>query len=131
VITVVAAVIERDGRVLIGQRRLDESYGGKWEFPGGKVEAGEEPRAALSRELAEELGIEAEAGEEITRYPYQYEGRPAIVLIFYLVPMYRGEVRNLAFERIEWAERRRLSEYDFLDGDVEFVKRLAADQFEP
>ncbi len=125
-ITVVAAVIERDGRVLIGRRRLDESYGGKWEFPGGKVEPGEEPRAALGRELAEELGIDAEIGQEIARYPYQYPGRPPIELIFFRVPEYTGQERNLAFAEIEWAERRKLPEYDFLDGDVAFVRELAA-----
>ena len=59
---VVAAVIERDGQILIGQRKARGRHGLKWEFPGGKVEPGEEPRAALARELREELAIEAVIG---------------------------------------------------------------------
>jgi 8-oxo-dGTP diphosphatase len=122
---VVAAVIESGGRVLIGKRRHDESYGGKWEFPGGKVEPGEAPRAALARELAEELAIDAEIAEEMDRYPYEYPGRAPIELIFFRVPRYAGEARNLTFAEIRWVERRRLTEFDFLEGDIEFVARLA------
>ena len=62
VIKVVAAVIERNGRILVGQRRKSDSHGLKWEFPGGKVERGEKPSAALARELEEELGIQARVG---------------------------------------------------------------------
>ena len=61
---VVAAVIQRDRQVLIGQRRASDRHALKWEFPGGKVELHESPRDALKRELREELGIEAEIGPE-------------------------------------------------------------------
>ena len=72
---VVAGVIERDARILICRRRADARHHPlKWEFPGGKVEPGEEPRAALARELGEELGIRAEIGEEIESFAYQYAG---------------------------------------------------------
>ena len=60
-VAVAAAVITRpDGSFLLGQRGADTAYSGYWEFPGGKVEAGETPREALVRELSEELGIVAE-----------------------------------------------------------------------
>ena len=121
VLTVVAAVIERDGLVLIGQRLRGESYPLKWEFPGGKVEPGEEPRAALARELREELAIEASIGDEITRYRYQYPERPPILLIFYRVRQFTGEPANRAFEQIRWAGRAALRDFDFLDGDLEFL----------
>lgn len=123
---VVAAVIERDGRVLVCRRRPDHPHPLKWEFPGGKVEAGEQPEAALRRELREELDIEAAAGREITRYEFSYPGKNPILLIFYEVPVFAGEPRNIVFDRIEWTERAALPEYDFLDGDVNFVRRLAA-----
>ncbi len=123
---VVAAVIERGGRILIGQRRADSRHALKWEFPGGKVEPGEDPRAALARELREELAIEAVIDEEITRYEYAYDGRPPILLIFYRVAEYTGEPQNLEFEQLTWAERPRLPQFDFLEGDVDFVRRLAA-----
>ena len=119
--TVVAAVIERDGLVLIGQRKRTGQHSLKWEFPGGKVEPGESPEAAVVRELGEELAIQARVEREIMRYEYQYPGRPAIRLIFYLVTEFDGEPKNLDFEQIVWAPRERLREYDFLEGDAEFV----------
>jgi 8-oxo-dGTP diphosphatase len=124
---VVAAVIERDGLVLIGQRRREDRHPLKWEFPGGKVEEGETPEEALRRELREEVAIEAEIGQEITRYDYQYPGRSRVLLIFYSVQAWTGAERNLSFEQIQWVPRRALPEYDFLEGDVDFVHRLATD----
>jgi len=127
--TVVAAIIERDGLILIGQRKRDGWHPLKWEFPGGKIEEGETPEAGLARELAEELGIKALIGPEITRYEYAYPGRTPIELIFYWVTRFRGEPENRAFEQIAWAEQQNLPEYDFLDGDVAFVRRLAGGEF--
>lgn len=123
--TVVAAVIERDHQVLIGQRPRWEWHGLKWEFPGGKMEPSETPRQALKRELREELDIDAEVGEEITRYEHQYPGKPLIQLIFFRVQRFSGEPRNLAFEEIRWERPSRFPAYDFLDGDLDFVRRLA------
>ena len=122
---VVAAVIERDGQVLIGQRRAADRHALKWEFPGGKVELHEDPREALRRELREELDVEAEIGQEIVRYQFQYPRRSPILLIFHRVGDFQGEPRNLAFERIQWESPERLPAYDFLDGDRDFVRRLA------
>jgi 8-oxo-dGTP diphosphatase len=122
---VVAAVIERDGMILIGQRRSNDRHGLKWEFPGGKVEAGEGPREGLQRELREELGVEAEIGPEIARYEFQYPKRAPILLIFHSVTRFEGELQSLSFEEIRWETRLRLPGYDFLDGDVDFVRRLA------
>jgi mutator protein MutT len=67
-LTVVAAVIQNSGKILIAQRKATRRHPGKWEFPGGKVEPGETPPAALRRELGEELGIDAEIGAEEARY---------------------------------------------------------------
>ena len=122
---VVAAVIERSGQILIGQRRRDDRHAYKWEFPGGKVEPRETPRDALARELSEELGIQATVGEEITRYTYRYASRPSFELIFFRVTEWEGEPRNRVFETIEWVEPRALPAYDFLDGDIEFIRWLA------
>jgi 8-oxo-dGTP diphosphatase len=116
---VVAAVIERDGRILIGQRRSSDPHPLKWEFPGGKVEPPETLEDALIRELSEELAIEATIGAEIARYD-----RSPIELIFYRVMQFQGEPRNLAFEQIVWEPPSKLPAYDFLDGDVEFVRFL-------
>ena len=120
--TVVAAVIEREGRVLIAQRKRTGQHPLKWEFPGGKVEAGEAPEAAVARELEEELAIRVRVDGEITRYEYQYPGRTPILLIFYRVTEFEGEPKNLDFEQIVWVERAGLSAYDFLEGDAEFIR---------
>lgn len=125
-IRVVAAVIERaDKQILICQRRSTDRHALKWEFPGGKVEHDEEPREALRRELREELAIEAEIGEEMGRYEFQYSGRTPILLIFFRVTRFTGELRNQIFEQMIWESPTRFPDYDFLDGDVDFVRRLA------
>lgn len=126
---VVAAVVERDGRILVCQRKAGARHELKWEFPGGKVEAGETPRQALQRELEEELGIQADIGAEIVRYEYCYPARTPILLVFFRVTEYSGEPKNLDFTAIRWEARERLPHYDFLDGDVDFVRRLARGEF--
>jgi len=122
---VVAAVIERQGLILIGQRQPKKWHALKWEFPGGKVEPGEAPAAALARELEEELGISAEIGEQIADYEYQYPGRSAIRLIFFRVTSFAGEIQNREYYDLRWEKPERLPEYDFLEGDVDFVRSLA------
>jgi 8-oxo-dGTP diphosphatase len=124
--TVVAAVIERDGLILIGQRKGTGQHALKWEFPGGKVEAGEAPEAAVVREVEEELGIRARVDREIMRYEHQYPGRLPILLIFYRVTEFTGEPENLDFEQIAWTARAKLADYDFLEGDADFIRSYKA-----
>jgi 8-oxo-dGTP diphosphatase len=123
--TVVAAVIERSGQILIAQRKNLGHHPLKWEFPGGKVEPGETPEAAVIRELDEELGIAARLERELLRYEYQYPGRGRILLIFYRVVDFDGAPQNLDFQQIRWEQPERLGDYDFLEGDREFIVRLS------
>ena len=122
---VVAAVIMRDGKILIGQRTRGGRHPLKWEFPGGKVEPGEDPRAALARELREELNVEAVIGEEMDSYEVFYEDGFRAMLHFYHVIEFQGEPSNLGFEQIVWDRSDRLRDYDFLEGDLNFVARVA------
>ncbi len=122
---VVAALLRKDGRILIAQRRADDSHALKWEFPGGKVERGEHPKQALRRELQEELAIDAEIGEEIERYAFSYEGRTPITLAFFWVDQWTGEPANQVFQTIAWAAPADLPSYDFLEGDRDFVAKIA------
>jgi 8-oxo-dGTP diphosphatase len=122
---VVAAVIEKDGRILICQRRAGQRHAGKWEFPGGKVEREEEFTAALARELREELSITASIGPEITRFEYSYPGRPQLLLVFYRVTEFEGEPVNVIFEQVRWERPENLPSFDFLEADVEFASRLS------
>jgi 8-oxo-dGTP diphosphatase len=124
VTTVVAAIIQRDGRILIGQRKDLGHHPLKWEFPGGKLEPGETPEAALIRELQEELGIHARINRELMRYEYQYPGRSRILLIFYRVVDFEGEPQNLDFDQIRWEQPELLRNYDFLEGDTQFVGQV-------
>ena len=126
---VVAAVIEKQDQILVCQRKRGSRHALKWEFPGGKVEHGEEPRAALMRELREELDIDADIGNEMVRYEHSYPGRDPILLIFFRVTEFRGIPANVIFETIEWSTLPKLSGYDFLDGDLDFVRRLARGEY--
>jgi ADP-ribose pyrophosphatase len=127
-ILVVAGLIVQDGLILIGQRKNADRHPLKWEFPGGKVEPGENPREALARELREELGIEAVVGPEIIRYEHHYPKRFPILLMFHRVDRYVGEPVPGEFQQIRWERPENLPSYDFLDGDVDFVRRLARGQ---
>lgn len=124
---VVAAVLEQADRILIGQRKRDaRKHPLKWEFPGGKVEAGESPEEGLSRELREELGIEAVIGAQLDSYEFFYPGSErSTQLLFYRVTEFSGTPQNLDFEQILWVTPAELPGYDFLEGDTAFVSRLA------
>jgi 8-oxo-dGTP diphosphatase len=125
VITVAAAVIVRDGKILIGQRPIGEWGALKWEFPGGKLEPGEDSATALKRELREELDIDAEIEPAVEQTDFQYADTPPVRLIFHPVLRFSGEPRNLAFAQIVWEAPERLEGYDFLEADKPFVKALA------
>jgi len=98
----------------------------KWEFPGGKIEEGEQPRDALRRELEEELGIEATIGNEVARIQHRYANGGSVELRFFEVRNYQGELENRIFREIRWVKRKELLELDFLDADRSLVQDLAA-----
>jgi 8-oxo-dGTP diphosphatase len=123
---VVAALIVQHGNVLVCQRTRHQTMPLKWEFPGGKIEDGEQPRDALRRELDEELGIDAEIGEEVTRIRHEYPSGGAVELRFYLVKKYRGEIENRIFKDIQWAKPSDLPNFDFLEADLTLVSDLAS-----
>jgi 8-oxo-dGTP diphosphatase len=127
-LTVVAGLILRDSKILVCQRRRDDSHALQWEFPGGKVEPGETPQFALARELREELGIEATIGRELFRTRHRYrESQPELELIFFQANVDRSApLQNLVFEGFEWAEPAALPDYNFLQADEEFVALLAS-----
>ena len=130
--TVVAAVIERgDRRLLIGQRRKDDSSPLKWEFPGGKVREGESAEAALARELREELGVTLTKCVEIGRVRHQYAGTPEELEIRFFAANVEGEATPLCFEQIAWVLPKELGDYDFLAANRELVANLATGKIKP
>jgi 8-oxo-dGTP diphosphatase len=125
-LTVVAAIIESQGKLLVCQRRRGDAFGLMWEFPGGKVKAGENPEKALERELLEELGAAARIGPEVYRTLHKYAemGEP-IELIFFVASLEPSKAKNLAFEQFLWLEPKALRVLSFLPADQEFVEKLA------
>ena len=122
---VVAAVMVNDGKILICQRTKHQSMPLKWEFPGGKIEIGEQPRDALRRELEEELGISAEIGDEVSRIVHTYPNGGTVELRFYVVRAFGGTLENRIFRDIQWANPADLPGYDFLAADEPIVRDLA------
>jgi len=123
---VAAALIVRDGEVLIGQRRPDQPMALMWEFPGGKIEAGESPEQALVRELDEELGIRATVGQRVTRIRHNYRHGGAVDLQFFAVHEFAGEIQSRIYHQVRWVKLEDLSGYDFLAADRGLIRDLAA-----
>jgi 8-oxo-dGTP diphosphatase len=122
---VVAAIIERDGRLLICQRRASAILGGKWEFPGGKLRPSESPQQALARELREELGTVPAIGDLMHTVRHRYAEMAQAVDIWFFAAELQGLPRNLAFDRIVWARRDKLPRFDFVAADRQLISRLA------
>jgi 8-oxo-dGTP diphosphatase len=123
---VAAALIVRGGEVLICQRRPDQPMGLQWEFPGGKIEAGESAEQALERELQEELGIQAQIGPRVTHIRHNYRHGGAVDLQFFAVREFSGELENRIFAQVKWARLEDLPEYDFLPADRGLIRDLAS-----
>ena len=123
---VVAALIVRGDEILCCQRTEHQALALKWEFPGGKIEAGETPLEALRRELDEELGIKAEIGREVARILHTYQNGNSVNLHFFVVDRFENELQNRIFREVRWVKRSELPALDFLDADKELVLQLAA-----
>lgn len=123
---VVAALILKNDQILACQRTRHQPMPLKWEFPGGKIEEGEQPRDAMRRELEEELGIEAVIGNQVARIHHEYPNGGGVELRFFEVHSYQGEIENRIFREVRWVERSELPKLDFLEADLELVKNLAA-----
>ena len=126
-VTVVAALISHQGRLLVCQRRRGTTFALQWEFPGGKVRPGETLAQALERELEEELGASARIGEEVYRTRAHYRELPdQLELIFLRAQLDPNAIRNLAFEQMQWVEPDKLTSMNFLPADRELVAKLAS-----
>ena len=117
---VAGGIIQENGLYLIAQRKKDDDYGLRWEFPGGKLDQGETGEDCIVRELKEELDIEVEV---MGLYDEFVEGD--LTLLYYNVKRVSGEIALNEHEQVKWVPVDRLQEYDLLSGDHEIAKKLA------
>ncbi len=123
---VVAALMLHEGKLLVCQRTKYQPLPLKWEFPGGKVEEGEQPIDALKREIEEELGVVPHVGDELARVKHTYKNGGSVDLRFYLVEKWEGEVENRIFRDVRWSPLEERPSYDFLEADLGLVRDIAA-----
>jgi 8-oxo-dGTP diphosphatase len=121
---VVAGILTRGDQVLICQRGAHDPQAFRWEFPGGKIEAGESAREALVRELREELTIEAVVGELFDTVLHSYRQDAAVNLQFFLIQSYTGTESNQVFAQFRWVRRAELENFDFLEADRVVIQKL-------
>ncbi|HXQ31727.1 MAG TPA: (deoxy)nucleoside triphosphate pyrophosphohydrolase [Steroidobacteraceae bacterium] len=122
---VAGALVDDRGRVLITERPAGKAFAGRWEFPGGKLASGETPRAALGRELAEELGIEVGRAEPLLAVTHRYPAAAVAVQIdCWRVDSWRGEPAALDSQRLRWCTREELAAADILEADRPIVTAL-------
>ena len=119
VIVVLAAIVERDGRLLVTRRVKGTHLAGLWEFPGGKCEAGESHDACLARELMEELGVTCHVGPEVFTTEHAYSDR--VVRLHFRACTIEGEPRPLLGQQIQWIARSALDTLAFPPGDEELI----------
>ncbi len=126
---VLAAVISKNGRILIARRKSADRFGGQWEFPGGKMEEGEEPRQALKRELEEELGIEVEVGRFFEATFHLYPEFPLLLLVYHC-RIVRGVARPLKARDLRWVNLQQMKELTLPPADEPIRKNLSSSQEE-
>lgn len=127
-IAVVAALVVKDGKLLIAQRPAGKHMAGKWEFPGGKIERGETPEAALERELREELGVRTKTGRIYHAIHHSYPEKD-ILLLFYRSRLLEGEPRPIEEADIRWIEEGQLRAFDWAEADEPLIDLIESEGF--
>ena len=126
--TVTAAILEKDGKILIARRKADDRQADKWEFPGGTVEAGETPQVCLKREMQEEFGITVAVDRFFGESVYRYD-HGTIQLLAYRANWVSGEIVLNDHTDVRWVSPQQLAEYDLAPADIPFVEALQREKF--
>ena len=121
---VAAGVLFMEGRVLVGQRPAGGRHSLKWEFPGGKAEPGENSHEGLTRELREELGVEATVGDLLQVTAHEYPKGPSVEISFFQVNSIDSPPTNRVFADLRWVPLEDLKDFDFCEADRTFVSAL-------
>lgn len=122
-VKVTAAILAKDGRIIIAQRKSSDHLSGKWEFPGGKVEPGETPEVCLARELKEEFDIDVAIGEFLGSNVHHYD-HVSIELMACRASWVGGAIRMNGHKAYRWVSVGQLAEFDFAPADIPFVEML-------
>ncbi|QGG49064.1 8-oxo-dGTP diphosphatase MutT [Heliorestis convoluta] len=122
-IDVAAAIMLSKGRIFIAQRPAGDVLEDKWEFPGGKIEAGERPEETLVREMEEEFGIVIKVHEFFDKTTYRYP-HATVRLHAYWAEVIQGELELRVHRAGAWVDAEELKEYDFAPADIPFVQKL-------
>ena len=119
-----AGVIVRDGKILICQRPVGKSLAGLWEFPGGKLEAGETLEECLQREIFEELSVEVEVGDFIASSEYKYEHGEFEIFAFFARIIGNAELISNVHQNIAWVKLSELDDYKYPEADLPIIEKL-------
>jgi 8-oxo-dGTP diphosphatase len=122
---VAVGILRKNGSVLVCQRKRGSRYELKWEFPGGKVEAGESFDQCLRREIREELSVEVQGIDEMEIQRSHYSDGGTFEVAYCFVNSFEGEPRNNVFEQVRWVTTEELNKLDILEGNREIVKKLS------
>lgn len=120
---VVAAIIKKEGKLLIAKRKKGDRFEGLWEFPGGKLELGETPEKGLERELREEFGIETRAGDFLCSIRYTLPSYSIELLAYEVIPI-TGQFRLYDHEEIRWVSLEELKQYPLAEPDAALIPKL-------
>lgn len=125
---VTAALLLKEGKILIARRPADDDLANYWEFPGGKIEEGETPEACLIREMKEELNIEVNVGSFFMESIFNYQ-QGTIQLLAYWTTWHSGELELMVHSEVAWIDRDELINYEFAPADIPIVNRLLSIDF--
>ena len=121
IITVICGIITNaDGKIFIARRKKDKSLGGKWEFPGGKIEKDETQEECLQRELNEEFNMQVKVGEKLGENEHHYENF-SIRLIAYNCEFISATYELMDHDAFEWVSKESLTNYELAEADIPFV----------
>lgn len=121
--TTTAAIISKNGKYLIAKRKAGGVVGGKWEFPGGKVEKGETPKSALARELREELDIRADIGDFFDEHLHKYDTGD-IRCLAYVIDFFMGKIELKEHDELKWVFPREFDKIDFVGNDKPIIEKI-------